>query len=462
MRPASRLFRLTLPLAMFAAGTAAFAEPPAAPSAAVAEPPAAASPAAAQVVTLPDALRHALEHAREIEAADIDAAVARLGMARARAGNLPRVDAGADYTMLSEQPGAIINGRPVNTADRAIFGIRVTAEQTLYDSGRTAGRIGQADARADASSESAALTRERQALDIIGAFITGRRAEGLLAVAADSLRLAREHRKVAGDLYDQGAVARNDVLAADVSVANAESAFVAAGNRVELARATLALRMGYSGDRSVTPAPGEFPVPLPIEPAQADSVRESWSRRREIAAKQADLKEAQESARAATAEFGPTLYGRGGYQYDSNGYNPNPNVFSLVLGGRINLFAGNADEVARRQARRIVERKSAELALIKDTVALDVKAAHLALREAVQRRAAAEKAVAAASENLRIQDDRYREGIAISTEQIDAQGLLTRANTDLQNGSHDVYEARYRLLYARGELMDYLLPIVAR
>lgn len=450
MRPVFRALLLALPLFLIAGASS------------LAEPPAPSPGEAAQVVTLPEALRHALEHAREIEVADIDAAVARLGMARARAGNLPRVDAGADFTMLSEHPGAIINGRPVTTADRDILGIRVTAEQTLFDSGRTSSRIGQADARSDASSEGAAIARDRQALEIIGAFISARRAEGLRAVAADSLRLAREHRKVAGDLHEQGAVARNDVLAADVSVANAESALVAAENRVELARSLLALRMGMPGDRSVTPAPGDFPVPLPGEPAQADSVREAVARRREIAAKRAELKEAQESVRAAAAEFGPTLFGRGGYQYDSNSYNPNANVFSFLLGGRINLFAGNADEVARRQARRAVDRKSAELALVKDTVALDVKSAHLMLHEAVQRRAAAEKAVAAASENLRIQDDRYREGIAISTEQIDAQTLLTRAHTDLQNGSHDVFEARYRLLYARGELTDYLLPIVAR
>jgi outer membrane protein TolC len=450
MRSAFRHLLMPLPL-LLVAGAVAFAGPPVP-----------AAPPATRVVTLPDALRHALAHAHEIEAADIDAAVARLGMARARAGNLPRVDAGADSTMLSENPGAVINGRPVTTADRDILGVRVTAEQTLFDSGKTSGRIGQADARADASSEGAALARDRQALDIIGAFISGRRAEGLLAVAADALRLAKEHRKVAGDLYDQGAVARNDVLAADVSVANAESALVAAENRVEIARSLLALRMGISGDRSVTPAPGDFPVPLPSEPAQADSVREALSRRREIAAKQAVLREAQESVRTASAEFGPTFYGRGGYVYDSNSYNPNASVFSFLLGGRINLFAGNADEVARRQARRAVDRKTAEIALLKDTISLDVKAAHLALHEAVQRRAAAEKAVSAASENLRIQDDRYREGIAISTEQIDAQALLTRANTDFQNGSHDVFEARYRLLYVRGELADYLLPIVAR
>jgi outer membrane protein TolC len=449
MRKAARI--LAASLLISASAVAADAPPP------PAEPPQAAKP-----VTLADALRHALSHAREIEAADIDSGLARLGMSRARAGNLPRVDAAADFTLLSKQPGAIINDRPVSTADRDILGLRVTAEQTLFDFGRTSSRIGQADARADASAEAAELARERQALEVIGAFLSARRAEGLLAVASDSLRTAREHRKVSGDMYEEGAVARNDVLAADVSVANAESALVAAENRLELSRSRLALRMGLPGDRAAIPSPGEFPVPLSVEPPQADSLRTALSQRREISAKRAERKEAEEAARAASAEFGPTVFGRGGYQYDSNGYNPNHNVFSLVLGGRLNLFAGNSDEVARRQARRVVDRRSSELALLQDTVALEVKASHLALRESVQRREAAGKAVAAAAENLRIQDDRYKEGIAISTEQLDAQSLLTRANTDLQNATYDVHEARYRLLYARGELMDFLLPIVAR
>ncbi|HEY3489953.1 MAG TPA: TolC family protein [Candidatus Deferrimicrobiaceae bacterium] len=454
MRKRNRLPSIALP---FLLATTAYAAPTA-----TAPPAAFEALAGGQPVTLVESLRYALGHARELEAADIDAGVARLGMARARAGYLPRVDAGADLTMLSAQPGAIINGFPVNTADRDIFGIRVTAEQTLYDYGRTSARIGQADARADGANEAAAVARERQALEVIGAFITARRSEGLKAVAAESLVLAREHRKVSGDLYDQGSVARNDLLAADVSVANAEAALVAAENRVEIARSRLALRMGISGERAVLPDAGDIPVPLAAVPGQADSVLAASNQRREIRAQEGAIREGREAARAADAEFGPTFFGRAGYAYDSNGYNPNHNLFSLLIGGRINLFAGNADQVARRQAQRQVDRRESELALLKDTIALDVKAAHLALREAVQRREAAERAVTAATENLRIQDDRYREGIAISTEQIDAQTLLTRARIDLQNSTHDVFEARYRLTYTRGELMDYLLPLVAR
>ena len=72
----------------------------------------------------------------------------------------------------------------------------------------------------------------------------------------------------------------------------------------------------------------------------------------------------------------------------------------------------------------------------------------------------AEVAVARAEENLRIQNDRYKEGISISTEVLDAQTLLTRAKVDRQNASYDLFEARYRLLAARGELLEFLAPMI--
>jgi outer membrane protein TolC len=80
--------------------------------------------------------------------------------------------------------------------------------------------------------------------------------------------------------------------------------------------------------------------------------------------------------------------------------------------------------------------------------------------EAEKRKAVAEVAVARAEENLRIQNDRYKEGLAISTEVLDAQTLLTRAKVDRQNAAYDLFEARYRLLAVRGELLDFLAPLI--
>ena len=108
-----------------------------------------------------------------------------------------------------------------------------------------------------------------------------------------------------------------------------------------------------------------------------------------------------------------------------------------------------------------MDRRKEELALLRDRIDFSVKAAHLAVGEAAKRKEAAEVAVARAAENLRIQEDRYREGLSISTELLDAQTLLSRAKVDRENASFDLYESRFGLLSARGELLEYFGPLVA-
>ncbi|MGZ8461602.1 MAG: TolC family protein [Candidatus Deferrimicrobiaceae bacterium] len=407
-----------------------------------------------------EAVRHALSRSREGRIADRDVRVAKEGRTRAGAARLPRIDASSDYTALSELRAMIIQGRETQTMDRSVLRARLTADQTIYDFGKTGARVSRAEARVDAAASRAFLARERAAFEVISAFLSARRAERLRNVAEESLAAGREHRKVAGDLYDLGVVARNDVLAADVQVANEEAALITAENQGELARSRLALRMGFSGKEAVAPEPGDFPVPGGSLPPLPESLRVGMENRLELKAQGAIIREGEAGVSAARAEFAPTLFGQGGYSYETNDFNPNPSVFSLLVGGRINLFSGFSDEAARREALETVERRKEELALLRDEIALSVKRAHLSVIEAEKRRAVAGVAVDRAEENLRIQNDRYQEGLSISTEILDAQTLLTRAKVDLGNATFDLFESRYHLLLERGELLGFLGPLL--
>ncbi|HJX73131.1 MAG TPA: TolC family protein, partial [Candidatus Deferrimicrobiaceae bacterium] len=175
-------------------------------------------------VSLFEAVRHALAHSREGRIADRDVRVAEEGRVRAGAPRLPRVDASSDLTTFSEPPAVFIQGRETQTMERSVLRARLTVDQTIYDFGKTGAGVSRAEARLDAAERRAFLARERIAFEVIAAFLSARRAEQLRNVAEESLRAAREHRKVAGDLYELGVVARNDVLAADVLVANEEAA----------------------------------------------------------------------------------------------------------------------------------------------------------------------------------------------------------------------------------------------
>jgi outer membrane protein TolC len=416
--------------------------------------------AASPVVSFEEAIRTALSNAREVRLATQDVRIAAEDKTKAFAGWLPRLDASGDFTLQSDPPAAFIQGRETQIGERDVFRARATAEQTIYDFGRTRSRVDQADARTDAVERQEGLTRERQALEVIAAFLSAKRAEELRTVAEESLATAKEHRRVAGDQYELGVVARNDVLAADVQVANAEAALITAENQVELSRSRLALRMGYPGDRSVTPAPGPFPAPQNDGPPLSDSLRAAMEKRTELRVQSASVREGEAAAAGARAEFAPTFFGQGGYSYETNEFNPHKSIFSVLLGGKVNLFSGFSDEASRRQTLLTVDRRKEVLGKLRDEIALEVKASHLFVTEAEKRKAVAEVAVARAEENLRIQNDRYKEGLSISTEVLDAQTLLTRAKVDRQNASYDLFEARFRLLSARGELLEFLAPLI--
>jgi len=411
-------------------------------------------------VSFEEAVRTALSNAREVRLAAHDVRIRTEGRTVAAAKRLPRVDASTDYTALSEPPSVFIQGNPIQTSDQNVWRARLTAEQTIFDFGRTRSRVDQADARIDNAVRNEGLARERQALEVISAFLSAKRAEELRQVSEESLATAKDHRRVAGDQYEFGVVAKNDVLAADVQVANAESTLIVAENQAELSRSRLALRMGYPGDRSFAPAPGPFPVPPVAVPPLSESLRTALEKRNELRAQDAVVREGEAAVSAARTEFAPTFFGQGGYSYETNDFNPNKSVFSILLGGKVNLFSGFADDASLRQALRTVDRRRDVLGKLQDEIALDVKAAHLFVAEAEKRKAVAVVAVARAEENLRIQNDRYMEGLAISTEVLDAQTLLTRAKVDRQNAAYDLFEARYRLLAVRGELLEFLAPLI--
>jgi outer membrane protein len=426
------------------------------PSLAVAQGPDAIAPL--PTVTFEEAVRIALSNGRDVHLAAQDVRIAAEGKTVASAKWFPRLDASGEYISLSEPPATLIQGIPIQTSDKNIWRARLTAEQTIYDFGRTRSRVDQAGARTDVAERLEGVTREQQALAVISAFLDAKRAEALRKVAEESLATAIDHRRLARDQFDVGTVARNDVLAADVQVANAEATLITAEVRMEISRSRLALRMGYQGDRSLTPAQGPYPVPTGGVPPLSESLRAAFGKRDELRAQGASIREGEAAADTARAEFAPTFFGLGGYSYEVNDLNPNKSVFSILLGGKVNLFSGFADEASLRQARMTVERRKETLDKLRDEIALEVKSAHLLVAEADKRIAVAEVAVVNAEENLRIQDERYREGMAISTEALDAQTLLTRAKVDRQNAIYDLAEAQYRLLAARGELLEFLAP----
>jgi outer membrane protein TolC len=121
------------------------------------------------------------------------------------------------------------------------------------------------------------------------------------------------------------------------------------------------------------------------------------------------------------------------------------------------LFNGLDTRAQVRQARDRVEQLKVKHQDLSEQVRLDVQTASLAVTETAERIRVTEKAVAQGAENLRLNQERYREQVGTATNVIDAVTLLTKTKVNFFNARYDHQLAKAQLLWAVGAIND-LLP----
>jgi outer membrane protein len=125
--------------------------------------------------------------------------------------------------------------------------------------------------------------------------------------------------------------------------------------------------------------------------------------------------------------------------------------WTMALRLTLPLFEGGSisAEVGKARAEQI-KAKEDERALRLD-ITREIRDARLNIENARARIDVASTAIASARENLRIEDLRYRAGAGTTTDVIDAQAALLRAETDYYQALYDKAIARAALRKAMGE-----------
>ena len=108
------------------------------------------------------------------------------------------------------------------------------------------------------------------------------------------------------------------------------------------------------------------------------------------------------------------------------------------------------------QARLKVNQLREQRKDLDDQVRLDVQNAYLKVRQTADRIRVTEKAVKQAEENLRLNEERYKEQVGTATNVIDADTLLTRTRVNYWTAIYDHQMAKAELLWAMGAINNLL------
>ena len=257
------------------------------------------------------------------------------------------------------------------------------------------------------------------------------------------------HRRDVGGFFERGRVSKNEFLAAEVALADAQQQALDANNALEMARAAYNRALG----RNLTD-------PVQLAELEDDGVHMecdeltalAMQQRPELATLASQAQALQQQAASERAKGGPQVQIRGGYLYQQERFIEPNGVAGVLLGVQWNAIDMGR---SRNAANALCERAEAALRMKRDAesvIALEVRQRWLELETARQRIPLARQATAQADENLRVTRGRYQQQVGTNTEVLDAETLRVQAYTNLFDSCYQAVLAGLRLRRAVGAL----------
>jgi outer membrane protein TolC len=412
---------------------------------------------AARAETLEDAWARALANDRGLASARSQAEAAGLEAAAARAQRWPTLAVGGGYTWLDQSPafdfaftGLPITPPPLFAGDD-FASAAATLSVPVYTGGRISSGIAAAEARGRGAGAQAQGAEQDLKLAVAEDYVGLLRARRALAVADSNVRTLEALAGDVGAMFERELVPKNELLAVQVSLADAQQNRLRAANGAEIAQAAYNRRLGEPLDR---PAEVEAAVPAPERlPGDLEAlVAMAQERRTELAALGEQAQAYGQLAKMERARVLPQLSLTGGYNYLENQFLDDETVASAGVGVQWALFDGGQ---ARKRAAALERTRRATLEQREDAqsmIALQVRQAWLGVDETRQRVRVTADAVGQAEENLRIARERYGAGLGTQTQLLEAETLRVQALTNRDNAELDAGLARLRLARAVGAL----------
>jgi len=405
-----------------------------------------AAPAAAQQVevTLQEAVRRSLDVQPAMVQARGDQRTAGASSRSAFGAFLPTLATGASAARSNVGRIDPTTGQPVPPEYSYTGSLNASLE--LFDGFRRFANLKAASANSDAAGAGIVNQRFQVTLATKQIFYNALATEELVRVAESQVRRAKQQLQISVEKLHAGSATRSDSLRSTVDYGNARIVLLQAQANLATAQANLGRQIGV--DALVRAVPD---TALPAVPDTADLRHTALESAPAVQLAESQARAARAQVWSARSQYWPSLtvsysnnrQGIGSPSFPSfNGY---PETFSWRFGVSWTLFNGftrEANQVSASVNRDVAEARAADTrrqvnALITQELA--------ALSTAVEQINIARDNLAAATEDLRVQNERYRVGAATILDLLTSQAALTQAEVN-------VVQTRFNYLIARAQV----------
>ncbi len=405
-----------------------------------------AAPAAAQQaeVTLQEAVRRALDIQPAMVQARGEQRLAGASSRSAFGAFLPTVSTGTSAVRSNVNRIDPTTGQPVPPEYSYTGSLNASLE--LFDGFRRFANLRASSANREAAEASAVNQRFAITLATKQVFYNALATEELVRVADAQVRRAQQQLQISVEKLHAGSATRSDSLRSTVEYGNARIALLQAQGALASAQADLGRQIGVNAPVRAVPD-----TALPAMPDTADLRRTAISSSPSVQTAEAGARAARALVWSTRSQYWPSLV----VSYSNNRqgigspnfplFNNYPETFSWRFGLSWTLFNGFTREANQVTASVNRDNAEAQAANVRSQVNALVTQQLAALNTAVAQMTIARDNLAAATEDLRVQNERYRVGAATILDLLTSQSALTQAEVN-------VIQVRFNYLIALAQV----------
>jgi len=299
--------------------------------------------------------------------------------------------------------------------------LAATLQYRLYNGGRDQAGVRAARAQQVAEEQQRTAILSGLAFEVVRSFYTIVQAGEIVAARESAITAISASLAVAKARYEAGDLLKTNLLDIEVQQSVAHEQRIVATHGLDLAKRAFLNLLGLTTEDVQLDLAQNFPQQIPENPDN--------SMRPEMESLNARISAAREHQKQAEGGYYPTADLIGNYQIDQGFVYDENSGNSWMAGVRLNytLYEGNrtsatvASSTAELTQAREMKRKM-ELA-----IGLEIEQAELSLQQAEERLQVTGKMVELARESARLSRERFREGVILSSNLMDAENRLTDA-----------------------------------
>ena len=353
--------------------------------------------------------------------------------------NLPK------FTYTHSDTWANLNDSSQSSILSDSFSNTVKMSYTLYSGGYNQGSINQAKYYQKYYDLGVVKSEQQVKYDATNSYYDLLNKSNLLGLRRESVERYKMHLKNTTAQYEVGVVAKSDVLATQVSLADAEQNLIKAQNDYDIAMATLnnVIGLPLTTDIKVRTNLTYDKSPLKMD----ETVDRALRNNPEVAQAKENVNVSQEEIKIAKADRLPSVALSASNSWNNNEFPgaANSSNIKAVLTTSWTIFDFDITKAKIRMAEAGLEKAREQDRQKKDQIFLDARSYFLTMKAAEKNIETSKVAIERAEEDYKIAEVRYAAGVGTNLEVMDANEKLTTAKNNYYKALFDYNTSKAKL-----------------